>query len=181
MDHRARSLKVAVLVFCSLAVMGGFCDSASHTTGPLQVTNFAAGNWGYVITADSVGVPLKGNGGPIGCGPPNLSGTTIVGSGGAFSIQYTFAACSSCVESGTITGTVAPLGPSTTFPTISGNATISLQGSGCSINSFPNQTVFGECTAASCMGAATNTLYLAVTLTPPASATASARVVFFKL
>jgi hypothetical protein len=168
MDRRVRSLNVAVLVMCSLSSMGGSCDKASHMTGPAFVTNFTAGNWGYVITADSMGVPLVGNGGPKGCGPPNVSGTTAVSSGGAFSIQYTFAACDNCVESGTITATIAPLGPSDSFPTISGNVAISEQGSGCSIPD-PPEPISGECTSTQCPAQTPgNTFYyVGVTLTPP--------------
>jgi len=169
MNRSVRSARGVALVSCALAVMAG-CRKGSPAQ-PSTITNFTAGAWGYVITADSVGVPLSGTHGATGCGPPDISGTTTVNSSGAFSIQYTFAPCDNCTESGTVTGTVAPLGPSDTFPALSGTVAISEQGSGCSIPD-PPEPVSGTCTYTECAAQTPDNTYyfVGVTLTPSAGA-----------
>lgn len=138
MDRRVRRLSIPALVLCSLATMGGLCDSAMK---PLVVT---AGAWSYVVMSNN-GVPLPGGGGPTGCTPPNLTGTTMVDASGNFSIPYAFAPCSNCVMSGTIVGTISPT-------RVTGSVTASLAGTGCT-NGQPHPSPAaeeGDCTASGC-------------------------------
>lgn len=143
---------------------------ASGASNEVVVTvagGFRAGTWSYAL---SVSVPLNAT--PIMTCVANSSGTTVVNSGGAFSIPFSVA-CDLCAESGTITGTIGPTG-------VSGSVTASISGpisgpGACSIQQpTPNPAAMaGTCTSASCTASTGSNLNpnlsfaVSYTLTPP--------------
>jgi hypothetical protein len=119
-------------------VAGGVVAAKRASDGPSADTFNPAGTWSHAVTAN---VPLSSITGLPSC-VAQSSGATVVAGDGSFSIPFSNLTCSGCSMSGVITGS---FGGRTS---VSGNATASISGPGCS-NQQPSPTpMSGTCNTA---------------------------------